>query len=82
VVVKPYNANHGRGVAINLRDDESVAVAFRQAQAISRSVIVETFIEGHDHRMLVIDGELVAVAKRVPGHVVGTARTRSSSGGR
>ncbi len=71
VVIKPYNANHGRGVAINLRDDESVAVAFRQAQAISRSVIVETFIEGHDHRMLVIDGELVAVAKRVPGHVVG-----------
>ncbi len=71
VVVKPYNANHGRGVAINLRDDESVALAFRQAQAISRSVIVETFIEGHDHRMLVIDGELVAVAKRVPGHVVG-----------
>ena len=71
VVVKPYNANHGRGVAINLRDDESVAMAFRQAQAISRSVIVETFIEGHDHRMLVIDGELVAVAKRVPGHVVG-----------
>ena len=71
VVVKPYNANHGRGVAINLRDDESVAAAFRQAQAISRSVIVETFIEGHDHRMLVIDGELVAVAKRVPGHVVG-----------
>ncbi len=71
VVIKPYNANHGRGVAINLHDDESVAVAFRQAQAISRSVIVETFIEGHDHRMLVIDGELVAVAKRVPGHVVG-----------
>jgi cyanophycin synthetase len=71
VVIKPYNANHGRGVAINLRDDESVAVAFRQAQAISRSVIVETFIEGHDHRMLVIAGELVAVAKRVPGHVVG-----------
>ena len=71
VVVKPYNANHGRGVAINLRDDEAVSVAFRQAQAISRSVIVETFIEGHDHRMLVINGELVAVAKRVPGHVVG-----------
>jgi cyanophycin synthetase len=74
VVVKPYNANHGRGVAINLRDDETVAVAFRQAQAISRSVIVETFIHGHDHRMLVINGELVAVAKRVPGHVVGDGR--------
>jgi cyanophycin synthetase len=34
-------------------------------------VIVESFITGEDHRMLVINGELVAVAKRVPGHVVG-----------
>ena len=28
-------------------------------------------IKGFDHRMLVVNGELVAVAKRVPGHVVG-----------
>ena len=41
------------------------------AREHSRSVIVESFITGEDHRMLVINGELVAVAKRVPGHVVG-----------
>jgi cyanophycin synthetase len=41
------------------------------AREHSRSVIVESFISGEDHRMLVINGELVAVAKRVPGHVVG-----------
>jgi cyanophycin synthetase len=35
------------------------------------SVLVESFIAGHDHRMLVVNGELVAVSKRVPGHVVG-----------
>ncbi len=71
VVVKPLNANHGRGVSINLNDNEAVRVAFDKAREHSRTVIVETFITGFDHRMLVVDGRLVAVAKRVPGHVVG-----------
>ena len=71
VVVKPYNGNHGRGVSINLADAEQVIAAFHVAQAISRSVIVEKFIVGHDHRMLVVNGQLIAVSKRMPGHVVG-----------
>lgn len=71
VVVKPLNANHGRGVSIDLGDNEAVRVAFDKAREHSRTVIVETFIAGFDHRMLVIDGKLIAVAKRVPGHVVG-----------
>ncbi|PRQ09327.1 cyanophycin synthetase [Enhygromyxa salina] len=71
VVVKPLNANHGRGVSINLSDGEAVRVAFEKAREHSRTVIVETYIAGFDHRMLVIDGKLIAVAKRVPGHVVG-----------
>jgi cyanophycin synthetase len=74
VVVKPLSANHGRGVSINLRDAEQVAGAFEQARTHRRSVIVESFVEGFDHRMLVVDGELVAVAKRVPGHVVGDGK--------
>jgi len=71
VVVKPYNANHGRGVAIHLTDAAQVRAAFPVAQQHSRSVIVESFIRGDDHRMLVVNGQLIAVAKRVPGHVVG-----------
>ena len=71
VVVKPYNANHGRGVAIHLTDAPQVRAAFPLAQQHSRSVIVESFIRGEDHRMLVVNGQLIAVAKRVPGHVVG-----------
>ncbi|MGA0256110.1 MAG: cyanophycin synthetase, partial [Rhodothermales bacterium] len=73
VVVKPLNANHGRGVSINLTTDEQVASAFEHAQDVgtSRSVLVESFITGFDHRMLVVNGKLVAVAKRVPGHVKG-----------
>ncbi len=71
VVVKPYNGNHGRGVAINLTTPEQVMGAFRQAQEISRSVLVEKFITGYDHRLLVVNDQLVAASKRVPGHVVG-----------
>ena len=71
VVVKPYNGNHGRGVSINLADADQVIAAFHVAQAISRSVIVEKFIVGHDHRMLVVNGQLIAVSKRMPGHVAG-----------
>ena len=73
VVVKPLNANHGRGVSINLLSEEQVREGYRHAKehSTSRAILVESFLTGLDHRMLVINGELVAVAKRVPGHVVG-----------
>ncbi|MEJ7596590.1 MAG: cyanophycin synthetase [Kofleriaceae bacterium] len=71
VVVKPLDANHGRGVSIDLRSDDDVRIAFEKAQEHARTVIVETYLAGYDHRMLVVNGALVAVAKRVPGHVVG-----------
>ncbi|MCH8124158.1 MAG: cyanophycin synthetase [Bacteroidetes bacterium] len=76
VVLKPLNANHGRGVSVNLMTDEEVATAFAFAleEGTSRAVLVESFITGFDHRMLVVNGKLVAVAKRVPGHVVGDGK--------
>lgn len=77
VVIKPLNANHGRGVSINLESDEQITVAFENAKehGTSRAVLVESYITGFDHRMLVVNGELVAVAKRVPGHVVGDGQS-------
>jgi len=71
VVVKPLDANHGRGVSIGLTTDDAVEVAYDEARRHSSCVLVETYIQGLDHRMLVVNGELVAVAKRMPGHVVG-----------
>jgi len=71
VVTKPYNGNHGRGISIRLTTDAEVAQGFLAAREHSRSVIVETFLEGDDHRLLVVNGELVAATRRTPGHVVG-----------
>jgi len=75
VVVKPFNANHGRGVSIGMGDAVQVRTAFEQARVHSRSVVIETFIRGLDHRMLVVGGELIAVSRRVPGHVVGNGES-------
>lgn len=74
VVVKPLNANHGRGVSINLMTADEVTVAFTKAREHSRTVLVESFITGMDHRLLVVNGVLVAAAKRMPGHVVGDGK--------
>ncbi len=38
-------------------------------------MIVETFMEGDDHRLLVVNGELVAATKRTPGQVIGDGKS-------
>ncbi|MGI8457041.1 MAG: cyanophycin synthetase [Propionibacteriaceae bacterium] len=73
VVVKPLDGNHGRGVCLDLRDDEAVRTAFVIAEEESRNgwVIVESFVTGKDYRCLVIGGRIAAIAERVPAHVIG-----------
>lgn len=71
VVVKPLDGNHGRGVSIDLSTAEEVTQAIEEAVRHSRRVIVENYLTGKDHRILVVNGEVVAVAERVPAHVVG-----------
>jgi len=73
VVVKPLDGNHGRGVGLDLRDVEAVRAWFPKALEESRRglVQVESFVSGNDYRVLVIGGRMVAVAQRVPAHVVG-----------
>jgi cyanophycin synthetase len=76
VVLKPLNANHGKGVAINLNSGEEVERAFDRAMSYSDDCIIERHISGRDHRVLVVNGEVVAVSERLPAHVVGDgART-------
>lgn len=73
VVLKPMDGNHGRGVRINLKDADEVRDNFEAAASESRTgrVIVESYIRGNDHRVLVVGGKVVAVAERVPAHVRG-----------
>ncbi len=71
VVTKPLDTSHGRGVSINLTDAEQVRWGFGVAADYRTAVLVETFMRGRDHRVLVINDQVVAVAERVPAHVKG-----------
>ena len=74
VVVKPLDANHGKGVAVNLRTPAEVVEAADRALDFGDRIVVEQFLDGRDHRILVVQGKVVACAERVPAHVVGDGR--------
>ena len=71
VAVKPLDANHGRGITVNLNSVEEVRAAFQLAKKHARHVIIEKSLVGSDFRSLVINHKLVAVAERKPAHVTG-----------
>ncbi|WP_067502772.1 cyanophycin synthetase [Actinoplanes sp. TFC3] len=68
VVVKPRHGRQGRNVTLNVRTREDLDVAFAAA---GPDVVVERQLPGRDYRVLVVAGEVVAAAERVPAHVVG-----------
>ncbi|WP_238559638.1 glutamate ligase domain-containing protein [Mycobacterium liflandii] len=74
VVIKPLDGNHGRGVTVNITSEDGIAEAFETADAEGSAVLVETMLRGDDHRLLVVNGQLAAAARRVPGHVKGDGR--------
>jgi cyanophycin synthetase len=77
IVLKPMDGNHGRGITIDINSWEEAREAYDLASdaSKSRSVIVERYYQGSDHRVLVIDGKVVAVAQRVPACVVGNGQS-------
>lgn len=78
VVIKPLDANHGKGITVNIRDLATAQSAYEAAQEFSREakeVIVEQYITGRDYRILVINHRVVAVAERVPAHVTGDGQS-------
>ncbi|QLE56242.1 cyanophycin synthetase [Nostoc sp. TCL26-01] len=75
IVIKPLDGNHGRGITIDIRTWEEAEAAYEAARQVSRSIIIERYYVGRDHRVLVVDGKVVAVAERVPAHVIGNGRS-------
>ncbi|HEX2723878.1 MAG TPA: cyanophycin synthetase [Gemmatimonadaceae bacterium] len=71
VIAKPLDASHGRGISPRLNSDDEVRAAFQEAIRYHHRVLIEKFADGCDHRVLVIDGKVVAVAERRPAQVIG-----------
>jgi cyanophycin synthetase len=77
IVIKPLDGNHGRGITIDIKNQQEAEEAYDLASTASktRSVIVERYYKGSDHRILVINGKVAAVAERIPAHVVGDGKS-------
>ncbi|GAB2467728.1 cyanophycin synthetase [Comamonas humi] len=63
VTVKPSDGNHARGVTLELHREEDIKAAFALAEPEGSDVIVEKFIDGVEHRLLVVGGKVVAATK-------------------
>ncbi|XWK86806.1 MAG: cyanophycin synthetase [Phormidium sp.] len=75
IVIKPLDGNHGRGITINITTWQEAEEAYDAAKQVSKAVIVERYYQGRDHRILVVNGKVVAVAERIPAHVVGDGKS-------
>jgi cyanophycin synthetase len=74
VAVKPGDGNHGRGVTLELETREQVEAAWAVADRHGSEVIVERFVRGHEHRLLVVAGKVVAAARGETAWVVADGR--------
>jgi cyanophycin synthetase len=75
IVTKPIDGNHGKGATTDLKNWEEALVGFEAAKKYSRKVIVEKFITGYDHRILVINYKFICAARRTPAAVVGDGQS-------
>jgi len=77
VVLKPVDGNHGRGVTLNLVSEADVRAAYAIAAQAgdSSAVLVERFVTGNEHRLLVVGREVVAAARGESLWVTGDGRS-------
>ena len=71
VVIKPSDGNHGRGVTLDLRSQAHFKAAFEMAVKEGSEVMVERYIPGDEHRLLVVGGKVVAAARGEAAWVTG-----------
>lgn len=79
VILKPVDASQGRGISARLDDEAALRAAWITSSHVSpgassgtgNRLVVERFSSGRDHRVLVVNGQVVAVAERIAAHVTG-----------
>jgi cyanophycin synthetase len=71
VILKPLDASQGRGISDRIDNDEALEAAWTEARELGKRIVVEEYAEGRDHRVLVINGKVIACAERIPAKVTG-----------
>lgn len=76
VVLKPADANLGRGVIPNIQDRNELNESLQRVRydLNFHDVIIEKHIDGEEVRMYVIDGKVIAAMKRIPAYIIGDGK--------
>ena len=75
VAIKPSDGNHGRGVSLDLNTQAEVEAAWTLADQHGSEVLVERYVRGDEHRLLVVGGKVVAAARGEAAWVTGDGRS-------
>jgi cyanophycin synthetase len=71
VVLKPINLDQGTGVEAGLRNEAELRSAHVRASRFGNTLLLEKHVLGDDHRVNVMQCEVVGVARRTPARVTG-----------
>ncbi|WP_404331283.1 cyanophycin synthetase [Mesobacillus maritimus] len=71
LVIKPLNGRQGQGVITNIKDKDELFNVVNCMDHHVKEFILEKHYEGHDYRLLVIGGKLIAASLRLPPFVIG-----------
>lgn len=75
VAVKPYDGNHGRGVSLDLSDRAEIEAAYDVADREGGGVMVERYVRGEEHRLLVVADKLVAACRGESIYIAGDGKS-------
>jgi cyanophycin synthetase len=82
VVVKPLDAERGRGIFINIRNEQELEKAIQYIEkmwnnrpSLEKYCIVEERARGVDYRILVLEGKAIACIERIPASVTGDGKS-------
>lgn len=71
IVLKPQFGNQGKGVFLDIKNEREALRIYKELRNNFKDIMVEKYIKGKDYRVCVIDGEVIAVALRIPPSIIG-----------
>lgn len=80
VVIKPVGLTGGQGVTVGIKtikeaqkafDDAQKKIESRERKEWQTKIMLQEQVQGEDYRLLVIDGKLEVVTKRIPAFIIG-----------
>ncbi len=75
LVVKPEDSAYGWGVTVGVTNEEMLKKSYDEAYSINKGdVLIQNFVKGEDHRVMIVDYKVCAVAKRIPCRIFGNGK--------